>query len=98
MRKIKKSTAKLCIVKRKGHCEAYDERKIYSSCYYACRSCHLSEKESEAICSKVCRSINKWVKRKKEVSSNDIFNLITRELKKHNGDAAFMYEAHRDIS
>lgn len=89
---------KLCIVKRRGHCEAYDERKVYGSCYYACRSCHLSEKESEEICSKVCRSVNKSLRHKKEVSSNDIFNLITKELKKHNEDASFMYETHRDIS
>ena len=96
--KAKSKMPAICIVKRKGHCEAYDERKIYGSCYYACRSCHLSEKESEAICNKICKSINNWLKNKKEVSSNYIFTLITKELKKYNEDAAFMYETHRDIS
>ena len=96
--KAKSKMPAICIVKRKGHCEAYDERKIYGSCYYACRSCHLSEKESEEICSRVCKSLNRLVKYKKEVSSNDIFSLITKELKRHNEDAAFMYATHRDIS
>ena len=96
--KKNKKTTKLCIVKRKGHCEIYDDKKVYGSCYFACRSSHLNEKESESISNKVCKSVNKWVKSKKEVSSNTIFRHITKELKKYNKDAAFMYETHRDIS
>ena len=97
---IKKSKDKtvLQIVKRKGHSELYDEKKVYGSCYFACRNAHLSEKESEQICDIVCKSITKWVKTKKIVSSNDIFKKLIEELKKHNEDAAFLYETHRDIS
>ena len=94
----KSKQRKLEIVKRKGHTEMYDERKVYGSCYFACRNAHLSEKESEEICGKVCVSINKWVKKQKVVSSNDIFKALAQELKKHNEDAAFLYETHRDIS
>ena len=88
----------LQIVKRKGHTELYDEKKVYGSCYFACRNAHLSEKEAEQICNKVCAAITKWVKTKKVVSSNDIFKKLIEELKKHNEDAAFLYETHRDIS
>ena len=97
---IKKSKDKtiLKIVKRKGHTEVYDERKVYGSCYFACRNAHLSEKEAEEICSKVTESITKWVAKKKVISSNDIFKALIDELKKHNEDAAFLYETHRDIS
>ena len=97
---IKKTKDKtvLQIVKRKGHTELYDERKVYGSCYFACRSSHLSEKEAEEICSKVCKAVSKWVKPKKIVSSNEIFKILIQELKKHNEDAAFLYETHRDIS
>lgn len=100
MRVIKKSKDKtsLQIVKRRGHTEVYDERKIYGSCYFACRNAHLSEEESEEICKKVCAAITKWIKTKKAASSNDIFKALTQELKKHNEDAAFLYETHRDIS
>lgn len=97
---IKKSHDKteLQIVKRAGHTEIYDERKVYGSCFFACRNAHLSEKQSEEICNKVAASITKWVKSKKVVSSDDIFKLLIEELKKHNEDASFLYETHRDIS
>ena len=86
------------LVKRRGHVEHYDERKVYGSCYFACRNAHLSEREAEAICGKVCSSITKYISRKKSASSDEIFRMLIRELKKHNGDAAFLFETHRDIS
>ena len=88
----------LQIVKRRGHTEMYDERKVYGSCFFACRNAHLSEKESEGICSMVTAAITKLLAKKRIVSSNDIFKSLIQELKKHNGDAAFLYETHRDIS
>lgn len=93
-----KDLTMLQIAKRKGHTELYDERKVYGSCYFSCRNAHLSEQESEEICKKVSASITKWVRTKKVVSSNDIFRMLIHELKKHNEDAAFLYETHRDIS
>ena len=99
-RKANKSKARalLTIVKRKGHSEIYDERKVYGSCYFACRNAHLSEEESEDISNKVCKSIKKEISKKKSITSNDIFRLLASELKKHNEDASFLYETHRDIS
>jgi len=87
-----------CIVKRHGHVEEFDERKVYASCYAACLSTHMQKEEAESICSKVSRSMKAWVKTKRTVSSTDIFRQVTRELKRYNKDAAFMYETHRDIS
>ena len=95
--KISKDRTELKIVKRQGHTEIYDERKVYGSCYFACRNAHLSEKESEAICSKVVPQITKRL-RKRFITSSEIFRLIIEELKKHNEDAAFLFETHRDIS
>ena len=97
---IKKAKEKtmLQIVKRKGHTELYDERKVYGSCFFACRNAHLSEQEAEEICNKVAAQITKWVKKKKLVTSDDIFRVLISELNKHNEDAAFLYETHRDIS
>lgn len=86
------------IVKRKGHTEAFDERKVYGSCYFACRNSHLSEKESEEISGKVSALVAKWANKQKSFSSADIFRKLIEELNKHNKDAAFMYETHRDIS
>ena len=97
IKKSRRMTA-LQIVKRKGHNEMYDERKIYASCYFACRSAHLDEIQSNNICSKITKAVTKWIIRKKMVSSSDIFKALVNELKKHHEDAAFMYETHWDIS
>ncbi len=86
------------IVKRKGHKEVYDEKKVYGSCYFACRNAHLNEKESESISENVSKSITKWISKQKIVSSDDIFRALIEELKKYNEDASFLYETHRDIS
>ena len=87
------------IVKRKGHKEKFDERKIYGSCYEASFSCcNYNEKQTEKICEKVTLEIKKWVKNKKEVTSEQIFKQVIKELKKHSKEAAFMYKTHRDIS
>lgn len=96
--KKSKDRTELKIVKRKGHTELYDERKVYGSCFFACRNAHLSMQEAKKICKKVSAAVTKQVKAKKIVSSNDIFKILVQELKKHNEDAAFLYETHRDIS
>ena len=93
-----KKRTELHIVKRKGHKELYDERKVYGSCYFACRNAHLSEIESEKICGNVTAAITKWAMKRKMVTSDEIFKNLVFELNKHNEDAAFLYETHRDIS
>lgn len=88
----------LQIVKRKGHSEIYDERKVFGSCFFACKNAHLSDNEAEAISENVAAKVTKWIKERKVVSSNEIFRFMTNELKKHNEDVSFLYETHRDIS
>ena len=95
---IEGAKCKHCIVKRKGHSEEFDERKVYASCYAACLSSHVPHMEAEKICEKVAKEIKSWAMKKKAVSSNDIFEQVTAAIKKHNEDAAFMYETHRDIA
>ena len=87
-----------CIVKRKGHAEEFDERKVYASCYAACLSSHIPHMDAEKICEKVAKEVKAWAKKKRSMSSDEIFKRIIVAIKKHNKDAAFMYETHRDIS
>jgi transcriptional regulator NrdR family protein len=86
------------IVKRRGHKEAFDEKKIYASCYAACLSAHLNHLQAEKICATVTRDIAKWIRKKKEVTSHQIFLETAKSIKKHHREAAFMYATHRDIS
>ena len=59
---------------------------------------HLSEKEAEKIADKVSRTSTNWSKKKKFISSDDIFKFLIKELKKYDEDASFLYETHRDVS
>ena len=94
----RKSAQGFLIVKRKGHTEKYDERKVYASAYFACRNAHLSEKESEKISAKVATAVTAAMKKRRSASSDAVFAAIIGQLDKLNEDAAFLYETHRDIS
>ncbi|MBI4214612.1 hypothetical protein HY546_01325 [archaeon] len=90
--------ARKCVVKRAGHLENYDVRKVYGSVYSACASCGRSEKVCEKTADKVCGQVSQWVKAGRCVSSNGIFRKVVSVLSKLDKDAAFMYETHRDLS
>lgn len=87
-----------CVVKRAGHLEKYDERKLYGSVYSACAETGKNERECEKTAGKVCKQVSSWMSKSKCVSSGDIFRQVVAYLSKLDKDAAFMYETHRDIS
>jgi len=87
------------IVKReKGHQEPYDNHKVYASCYAACLNAECEKREAEGICGKVMNDVDRFVAEKNTITSQQIFEEITRAMKRYHKDAAFMYETHRDIS
>lgn len=86
------------IVKRGGHHESYDSRKIYASVYAACMTVRMSVAEAELIADKVTQSLNIWVNDKQHVNSSDICTVVTKEMKKYNRDAAYLYAHHTDVS
>ena len=85
------------VVKRKGHKEKFDERKVYASCYAACMACRIHEKGCETIAHKVTTTLKKWLGGKKAVDSKQILQRVHQELKKVHKEAAYMYNTHRDI-
>lgn len=86
------------IVKRRGQKQEFDEGKVYTSSYAACLSVHVNHQEAEHIAGLVTREIKKWIADKKEVSSHQIFEQVSDELKHLSKEAAFMYSTHRDVS
>ena len=86
------------LVKRAGHKEKFDERKVYASCYAACINCHHEKKKAEKMCEAVMKKVTAWVNGKKQVTSGDIFKQVVAILKKIDKEVAFMYETHRDVS
>ncbi|MBI2664654.1 hypothetical protein HYX10_04940 [Candidatus Woesearchaeota archaeon] len=96
----KKKTAKkeIHVVKRHGHREKFDERKAYASVYAACLAAHQTELTAEKAAAEVCKDLRKWIDDRKAVTSHQLHRQITGYLKKHDRNASFMYETHRDVS
>ena len=86
------------VVKRKGHKEHFDGKKVYGSIYWACRSTGMHEEKCESISATLLEEVKKWFDEKKGITSDDIFRFVSEELKKHNWQAAYMYSTLRDIS
>jgi len=86
------------IVKRKGHEEHFDERKVYASCYAACLGTRMKHIEAEKICENVCKDMNVWVAKKGEINSTQIFQEMVKVIKRYHKEAAFLYQTHRDLA
>ncbi len=63
MKNVKK--CKNCIVKRKGHTEEFDEKKVYGSVYAACASAHYDEPNCEKHADEITKKNQSLCKRKK---------------------------------
>ena len=85
---------KNCIVKRKGHTEEFDERKVYGSVYAACASAHYEEGKCELVADMVSKKIRNHVKNKKKINSEEIRKKVEEELRKKDEELAFFYEQH----
>jgi transcriptional regulator NrdR family protein len=85
------------IVKRAGHTEAYDRKKLFASIYAACLVGREATATAELIAAKVVSGTEQWLETKHEVTSNDIRRMAARFLKHYNNDAAFLYLHHRVI-
>ena len=82
------------IVKRRGHKEKFDEKKVYGSVYAACASAHCEECDCEKTADKIMKKIIRFVGNKKQIQSTAISKKIEQELKKKDKELAFYYEQH----
>ncbi len=99
MAERKKGKKIIYTVKRGGHREKFDDKKLYGSAYAACLNAHLDEKKSEKIAEMVLKEVKaKLAKGGQEVSSSHLSILVYEALKKHEKDAAFLYSTHLDLS
>jgi transcriptional regulator NrdR family protein len=85
------------IVKRKGKEENFDPEKIYNTCKYACITAKCTSKETEEICRKIAKNISEWIKKRKEVTSDEIFKKVAKDLESLHKKAGYMYRTHRII-
>lgn len=85
------------IVKRKGHTEPYDQKKVYASVFAACQSVREPTGSSELIADKVMKDVNGWIAKKHEVTANDIRRQASKHLRAYNEDAGHMLLHHRVV-
>lgn len=99
-KKKKKGGGKIVFtVKRAGHLEAFDDRKLYGSAYAACLNAHLPEQQCELVAGKVLKEVKSHLKKHGEkISSSHLSILVHDALEKHDEDAAFLYRTHLDLS
>ena len=88
----------MIVVKRKGHRENFDEKKVYGSVYAACLNAHMHEGKCEEIAGHVSGEVRKWAEEKKQVDSKEIMEKTHLHLEKKSRDAAFLYKTHLDVS
>ena len=89
---------KKVIVKRAGHAEDFDERKVYASVFASLIAVRVSPQEAELVSEKVTSHVKAWLATKLEVTSRDILHQAAKALHQLNDDAAFLYEHHRNVS
>jgi len=82
------------IVKRKGHKEKFDEKKVYGSVYAACASAHYNETECKKTAEKITKIIKNFLKNKKQIQSQEIRKKVENVLKRKDEELAFFYEQH----
>lgn len=85
------------IVKRGGHNEEYDIRKLYASVYAACLSVREHPGSAELIAEEVVKDVEQWLNHRHEVTSNDLRRQAAKHLTAINPDAGHIYKHHRVI-
>ena len=86
-----------CVVKRAGHTEIYDERKLYASVYAAMRAVREPAGTAELVAKEVESKVQNWLEHKHEVTSNDLRRVAAEHLRNINPGAAFIYKHHRVV-
>lgn len=85
------------IVKRAGHSELYDARKLYASMYASALAVREPMGSAELVAGEVVKQVEAWLESKGEVTSNDIRAQAAKHLHVINPDAAYQYKHHRVI-
>jgi transcriptional regulator NrdR family protein len=86
------------VVKRRGHKEGFDEKKLYGSVYSACASLRMTEEQAELLATIVTHEVKQVFHQQAEVDSKQILKAAAEVLHRLNPDAAYIYETHRDIN
>lgn len=86
------------LVKRQGHQEEYDERKVYASVYASALNAHLDDLDAENLAEQVSKFVSDWIKQREFCRSDDIREHIIGSLESlGKKEVATMYKHHLEI-
>lgn len=83
------------IVKRRGHTEPYDARKLYASIYASVLAVRYPARAAETLAEEVTEKVEQWLDTKHEVTTNDIRRVAGEKLLALNKDAGLQFIHHR---
>lgn len=86
------------VVKRKGHKQEFDPKKLYASIYSACIALRMREGQAELIADNVSKDITDELANNSSIDSKELISMVVESLEQYDSDAAFLYRSHRDIS
>ncbi|MFT7615896.1 MAG: transcriptional regulator NrdR family protein [Candidatus Woesearchaeota archaeon] len=90
-----RSTSIKHLVKRHGHTEPYDEKKVYASVYSAAINAHYLEKDAEREAAFVLKKINAAVSKRDLIDANSIRILVIQSIR--DSHITVLYEHHLDV-
>ncbi|MDY6769430.1 MAG: ATP cone domain-containing protein [Candidatus Nanohaloarchaea archaeon] len=82
------------VVKRRGHTEEFDERKVYGSIYAACASAGRDEDACERIADEVSTEIRERAESADALPTDEIRDIVSDELAERDEELSFYYEKH----
>lgn len=86
------------VVKRKGHNQDFDPKKLYASIYAACIALRMKEGQAELIADNVSKDVTDELSHIESVDSKELTEMVVKFLEQYDTDAAYLYKSHRDIS
>ncbi len=86
------------LVKRAGHTEAYDEKKLKRSIYRAALNAHHSDAQAKKIAAAAMKKLSAWIKTRKSVRAHVLHVKAVAILKTIDPDVALLYEHHENLS
>jgi transcriptional regulator NrdR family protein len=85
------------VVKRAGHSEAYDRKKLQASVYAAALSVREHPDQAHKTAADVAQYVDDWLEHHHEVTTEDIRRKAGERLKEIHPDAAQVFNHHRVI-
>jgi len=86
------------VIKRHGHKENFDERKLYASLFASCLAASMSENEAELVSEKVTQQVREHLEKNNDpMTSEQLLKTASAALEQYSKAAGILYRHHKDL-